>query len=180
MTDKLDAFSTNEAEVLEYYHLQGGFGKLRLRLKFLRTWILHSLAYSSPHSGFAITMQKIRGVEIGDNCHFCPYVLIDLVYPHLIKIGDNVTIGSNAMIFAHSNPTANLFLKKEQYPRTIAKVNIKSGAVLNPGCIITAGVTIGENSIISVGSVVTQSIPDHCVVVGNPGRVVKKIDVKHD
>ena len=174
------ASDVNERELMEYYGYKGSLGKIKIKHKILCSWILHSLAYSSPHSGFAITMQKIRGVEIGDNCHFCPYVLIDLVYPHLIKIGDNVTIGSNAMIFAHSNPTANLFLKKEQYPRTIAKVNIKSGAVLNPGCIITAGVTIGENSIISVGSVVTQSIPDHCVVVGNPGRVVKKIDVKHD
>jgi Serine acetyltransferase len=34
----------------------------------------------------------------------------------------------------------------------------------------------GENSIISPGSVVTQDIPDHCVVVGNPARIVKKIN----
>src|SRR3989338_11446845 len=111
MKDELDAFSTNEAEVLEYYSLQGSFGKLRLRLKFLRTWILHSLAYSSPDSGFAIKMQRARGVTIGKNCHLSPYVLIDLLYPHLVKIGDNVTVGSNKLIFAHSNPTTNLFLK---------------------------------------------------------------------
>jgi acetyltransferase-like isoleucine patch superfamily enzyme len=175
MKDELNAFSTNEAEILEYYGLQGRFGKIRLRLKFLRTWILHSLAYPSPDSGFAIKMQRMRGVKIGKGCHLSPYVLIDLMYPQLIKIEDNVTIGSNTLIFAHANPTANLFLKKI-YPRKVDHVNIKSGAVLFPGCIITAGVTIGENSMIGAGSVVSEDVPDYCVVVGNPARVVKKID----
>ena len=175
MKNESNAFSTNEAEVLEYYNLQGAYGKLRLRLKFLRTWILHSLAYSSPDSGFAIKMQQARGVKIGKSCHLSPYVLIDLVYPQLVKIGNNVTIGSNTLIFAHANPTANLFLKKI-YPRKVNPVNIKSGAVLFPGCIITAGVTIGENSLIGAGSVVSEDVPDYCVAVGNPARVVKKIE----
>ena len=93
-----------------------------------------------------------------------------------MHIEDNVTLGSFSMIFAHSNPTANLFLKNGEYPRKVGDVTIKSGAVINPGSIVTSGVTIGKNSIISPGSVVTQNIPDHCVVVGNPARVVKKIE----
>ena len=121
-------------------------------------------------------MQRTRGVKIGENCHFSSNVLIDLVYPSLISIGDNVTISHNVMIFAHSNPTANLFLKKELYPRKVKPVKIKNGAVISPGSIITAGVTIGENSMISVGSVVVEDVPDFCVVVGNPARVVKKIE----
>ncbi|EPA05329.1 transferase hexapeptide repeat protein [Candidatus Nitrosarchaeum limnium BG20] len=175
MKDELDAFTTNESEILEYYHLHGRFGKLRLRLKFLRTWILHFLAYSSPDSNFSIKMQRSRGVKIGKNCHLSPYVLIDLVYPQLVKIDNNVTIGSNTMIFAHVNPTANLFLKKI-YPRHVKSVHIKSGAVLFPGCIITAGVTIGENALVGAGSVVSEDVPDYCVVVGNPARVVKKTE----
>ena len=171
-----DAFSLNEAELMEYYNLKGIFGKLRLRLFVLKNWIFHSLSYSSPHSGFAVKMQKSRGVIIGKNCHFCPYVQIDLIYPHLVNIGDNVTLGSNCMIFAHTNPTANLFLKKTHYPRKVDKITIKSGAVINPGAIITAGVTIGKNSIVSIGSAVFEDIPDNCVVLGNPARVIKKLD----
>ena len=176
LMDINNAFSLNEKELMEYYGYSGSFGKLKIRLKFFRSWVLHFLAFSSPLSGFTIKMQKARGVKIGKNCHFCPYAFIDLIYPELVNIGDNVTIGTYAMIFAHSNPTANLFLKSGEYPRKVAEVNIKSGAVINPGCIITSGVTIGENSIISPGSVVTQDIPDYCVVVGNPARVVKKIN----
>jgi len=171
-----DAFSMNEAELMEFYNLGGIFGKFKLRMFILKNWILHSFAYSSPHSGFAIKMQESRGVKIGKNCHFCPYVQIDLIYPHLVDIGDNVTLGTNCMIFAHMNPTANLFLKSGEYPRKVKPVTIKSGAVLTPGSIIMAGITIGENSIVSPGSVVTQDVPDFCVVVGNPARVIKKIE----
>jgi acetyltransferase-like isoleucine patch superfamily enzyme len=171
-----DVFSINEKEVMEFYGYKGSVGRLKLKLKLFRSWILHSIAYSSPVSNFVISMQRSRGVKIGKNCHFSPYVLIDLVYPQMITIEDNVTLGSNVMIFAHINPTANLELKKKSYPRKVAPVIIQSGAVINPGSIITAGVTIGKNAIVSVGSVITENIPDYCVAVGNPARVVKKIE----
>ena len=171
-----DAVKLNEKELMEYYGYSGVFGRFQIRIKYINSWILHRLAFSSPHSGFAIKMQRARGVKIGENCHFNPYTFIDLIYPKLVHIEDNVTLGSFSMIFAHSNPTANLFLKNGEYPRKVGEVTIKSGAVINPGSIVTSGVTIGKNSIISPGSVVTQNIPDHCVVVGNPARVVKKIE----
>ena len=170
-----DVYSVNEKELMDYYKLSGKIGKVKLRMKFIKSWILHSLAYNSPLSDFSIYMQRKRGVKIGKNCHFSSYVLIDLIYPHLVTIEDNVTVSHNAMIFTHINPTANLFLKNTAYPRKVEKVTIKQGAVISPGAIITAGVTIGKNSIISVGSVVAENIPDNCVVVGNPARVVKKI-----
>ena len=167
--------SANEREIMEYYGYKGNMGRLQLRIRFLRSWMLHKLAYSSINSDFAVKMQRMRGAKIGDSCHFSPYVLLDLVYPDLINIEKNVTVGSNSMIFAHVNPTANPFLKNI-YPRKVNPVTIKSGAVLFPGCIITAGVTIGENSMVGAGSVVFEDVPDHCVVIGNPARVVKKID----
>ena len=175
-----DNFKSNEEELMKYYKLSGGFGKLKLRLKFVKSWIYHSLAYSSPLPSWSIKFQKSRGVKIGENCHFSPYVLIDLLHPELITIEDNVTISSNSMIFAHVNPSANEFLKKHGYPRTIKPVTIKSGAVISVGCIIVAGVTVGENSIVGAGSVVAQDVPDHCVVLGNPARVVKKIDYQEE
>lgn len=176
MSENNDVFDINEKELMEHYGYSGRAGKLKIRLKFLSSWILHSIAYSSPSSELTIMMQKARGVKIGWHCHFCPYALIDLIYPHLITIEDRVTIGSNTMIFAHMNPTANLFLKNHGYTRQVKPVRIKSGAVISPGSIITAGVTIGENSMIAVGSIVSQDVPDYCVVAGNPARVIKKID----
>jgi len=166
----------NEKEIMEYYGFNGFMGKTRMKMKFLRSWILHTMAYSSPHSGFTANIQRSRGVKIGKNCHFSPYVLIDLLHPELITIEDNVTIASNSMIFAHVNPTTNEFLKNHGYPRTIKPVVIKNGAIVSVGCIIIAGVTIGKNSIVGAGSVVSQDIPDYCIAVGNPARIIKKID----
>jgi len=171
-----DTFKVNEEELMEYHGYSGIGGKIKLRINYLNSWVFHSLAFHSTHSGFAINMQRRRGVKIGKNCHLNPYSFIDLIYPELVTLGDNVTLGSYSMLFAHSNPTANLFLKEGEYPRKVAEIRIKSGAVVNPGAIITSGVTVGENSIISPGSVVSHDVPDYCVVVGNPARVVKKID----
>ena len=169
--------SVNEKEVMEFYKLKGIFGRISLRSKILRSWILHKSAYSSINSSWIVKLQRSRGVEIGENCHISPYVLIDLIYPSMINIGKNVTIGSNVMIFAHYNPTANLFLKKNEYPREVKKVTIDDGAVIGPGSIITMGTTIGKNAIIGAGSVVSNKIPDFSVALGNPARVIKKIKV---
>jgi len=173
---KNNNFSINEKELLNYYNYSGSFGKFKLRIKFLRTWLLHKSAYSSINSNWIIRIQRARGVKIGNNCHFSPYVLIDLLYPHLVTIEDNVTIGSNTMIFAHVNPTTNMHLKTHGYPRTVKSVIIKKGAIISPGSIITSGVTIGENSMIAAGSVVGQDIPEYCVAAGNPARVIKQIE----
>lgn len=168
-------FKKNEDELMNYYGYKGTSGRLKLRWKFFKSWFYHSLAYSSPLSNFVIKCQRSRGVKIGKNCHFSPYVLIDLLHPELITIEDNVTISSNSMIFAHVNPTTNEFLKNHGYPRTIKPVTVKEGAIISVGCIIIAGVTIGKNSIIGAGSLVSQDVPDYCIVAGNPARVVKKI-----
>jgi acetyltransferase-like isoleucine patch superfamily enzyme len=166
----------NEKEIMEFYGYSGKIGKLQLKFRLLKSWILHSIAYSSPHPGITISMQKSRGVKIGKNCHISPYVQLDWLYPDQISIEDNVAIGSNTMIFAHINIGTNEFFKKEKYPRKIIPVKIKSGAWINPGSIIIAGITIGKNSIVSVGSVVVNDVPDYCVVAGNPARVIKKIE----
>ena len=157
--DENDAFPINEKEVMDYYGYSGNFGRFKMKIKFLRGWILHSLSYSSPLSSFCVNMQRARGVKIGKNCHLNPYVLIDLIYPKMIEIGNNVTLGSHCMIFAHSNPSANLFLKQGEFPRKISKVVIKSGAVINPGAIIIAGGTSRENTITTPRNGATQDIP---------------------
>ncbi len=174
--DDSDVFKENELELMQYYGLSGKRGKISFKLKMIKTWFYHKLAYSSPRSDFIVKMQRARGVKIGKNCHISPYVLMDIVYPNLIEIGNNVTIGSNVMIFAHVNPTANLLLKKTKYPRKTGKVTIKDGAVINPGSIITSGVNIGKNSIVSIGCGVFEDVPDSCIVMGNPARVIKKIE----
>src|ERR671921_1021528 len=107
-----DVMRMNEEELMQHYGYKGRWGHLKFKLHYLRSWLLHSIAYSSPHPGLAVWSQRARGVRIGKNCNIAPYVLLDLIYPAMITIGDNVTVGSNCMIFAHSVPSTNLFLRK--------------------------------------------------------------------
>ena len=55
-------------------------------------------------------------------------------------------------------------------------IKIEDNVWIGGGAIILPGVTIGRNSVIGAGSVVTRSIPADCVAVGNPCRVIKQID----
>ena len=61
--------------------------------------------------------------------------------------------------------------------RTYSKpITIEDNVWIGGGAILLPGVTIGKNSVIGAGSIVTRSIPENCVAVGNPCRVIKHID----
>lgn len=57
-------------------------------------------------------------------------------------------------------------------------VHIQDNVWLGAGCLVMPGVTIGENSVIGAGSVVTKDIPANVVAVGNPCRVLRDISEK--
>lgn len=98
-----------------------------------------------------------------------------------IHIGSRVLIASNVQIYTSSHPvlpqerlTANWREKNATFFRTYAKpVTIQDQVWIGGGSILLPGVTIGENSVIGAGSVVTRSIPKNCVAVGNPCRVIR-------
>jgi acetyltransferase-like isoleucine patch superfamily enzyme len=143
----------------------------------MSNWVLQYLAQISPHPGLTVFLQRIRGVKIGKHVFIGAGVNIDDIYPGMVIIEDYVSIGMRTMIFAHSNPTASLELKTKYYPRKIASVRIRKGAWISPGCIILAGVTIGENGVIGAGSVVTKDVPSYNVAVGSPAKVVKQLSI---
>lgn len=166
----------NKRELMEYYGYEGRSGKAKYYLRYLGNWILQTLAKISPHPGLAVKLQKIRGVNIGDHVYIGPDVNIDDLYPQLIAIEDYVSIGMRTLIFVHSNPTCSIEIKKNYYQREIAPTRIKRGAWVAPGCIILAGVTIGENSIVGAGSVVTKDVESYTIVGGSPAKLIKRLE----
>lgn len=99
-----------------------------------------------------------------------------------VKIGDNVMCGPNVSILTPLHP----LLPSQRNSRVLedgsfgdyeygAPITIGDNCWLAGNVTICPGVTIGKGCVIGAGSVVTRSIPDNSLVVGVPGRVIRKI-----
>jgi len=166
----------NKKELMGYYGYEGKIGAAKYYFRYISNWILQTLAKVSPHPGIAVKLQRIRGVKIGNHVYLGPDVNLDDLYPHLITIEDYVSIGMRTLIFVHSNPTCSIDIKNNYYQREVAPTTIKRGAWITPGCIILAGVTIGENSIVGAGSVVVKDVEPYTIVGGSPAKLIRRLE----
>lgn len=94
-----------------------------------------------------------------------------------ISIEENAMLGSGDHIYV-SNHAFNDVSRPiiQQGHQDVKPVRIGTGAWIVANVIILPGVSIGENSVIGAGSVVTRSIPPRVVACGNPARIVKRLD----
>lgn len=138
---------------------------------------IRKLYYRSSSVRLIAFLRK-AGVKIGRNCVFrAPLsVQIDLTRPYLIEIGDNVDMNVNFKVFTHDWASLVFIAKYGQMINSAGKVIIGNNVYFGADVTILRGVTIGNNCVIGAGSVVTRSIPDDCVAVGNPCRVVCSIE----
>jgi acetyltransferase-like isoleucine patch superfamily enzyme len=105
-----------------------------------------------------------RNVFINQNCTFYDLGGLD--------IADDVMIGPNVSIITSGHPIQ----PSERRAGVIAKpIVIERNVWIAAGAIIIGGVTIGENSVVAAGSVVTKSVPPNTLVGGNPARVIRSI-----
>ncbi|WP_332238424.1 sugar O-acetyltransferase [Sporolactobacillus sp. KGMB 08714] len=114
-------------------------------------------------------------VEIGEN-FFCNNncTLLDA---NKIIIGDNVLLAPNVGIYTAGHCIdPELRLNKQEYT---APVVIGNNVWIGANASVLPGVTIGDHAVIGAGSVVTRDIPDNCVAVGNPCRVIRQVS-EHD
>jgi acetyltransferase-like isoleucine patch superfamily enzyme len=105
-----------------------------------------------------------RNVFINQNCTFYDLGGID--------IADDVLIGPNVSLI-----TSGHALEPSQRREfvTAAPIVIERNAWIAAGATIIGGVTIGENSVVAAGSVVTRDVPANTLVGGNPARVIRSI-----
>lgn len=112
-----------------------------------------------------------KGMSIGNNVEIIDTFFFDPSHCFLISIGDNCTICPEVRLIAHDAST-----KKHLGYTKIGKITIKENCFIGDSVIVLPCVTIGENSIIGAGSVITKDIPPNTVAVGNPVRVISTID----
>ena len=105
-----------------------------------------------------------RNVFINQNC-----TMYDLGG---IDIGDDVMIGPNVSLITSSHPLE----PSQRRDFVIAKpIVIERNVWIAAGATIIGGVTIGENSVVAAGSVVTHDVPRNNLAGGNPARVIRGI-----
>ncbi|WP_338449830.1 acyltransferase [Niallia oryzisoli] len=113
------------------------------------------------------------GMKVGENCRIRADVTIDYSHCWLIRIGNNVSISHQSYLLAHDASTKKL---KDFHYTKIGSITIEDNVFIGVRAIIMPGVTIGKNSIVAAGSVVTKSIPENSIVAGNLAKVISTID----
>ena len=129
------------------------------------------------------------GAKIGENCSIGQNVNIG----NNVKIGNSVKIQNNVSIYegveledyvfcGPSMVFTNIKIPRSEFPQRdskyYSKTIVKKSASIGANATIVCGVTIGEYALIGSGAVVTKDVPPYALVIGNPGRIVGKVDKK--
>ena len=131
-----------------------------------------------------INVQVREGARIGANCILSKDVYID----HGVKIGDGCKIQNSVSVYNGVTIEDEVFVgpnacfTNDKVPRAnnpdwqVTPTRVRCGASIGANATIVCGVEIGEYAMIAAGSVVTSDVPAYALVMGNPARVVGRVD----
>ncbi|MDZ7729172.1 MAG: acyltransferase [Dehalococcoidia bacterium] len=114
------------------------------------------------------------GVNVGANCKVQNY---SCLYEGL-TLEDGVFVGPH-VVFTNDrfpraiNPDGSI---KAESDWDLGRTTVRHGASVGSRAVILAGVTIGRWALVGMGAVVTRDVPDYALVLGNPARVVGRVD----
>ena len=129
--------------------------------------LLKSLG-ENTHGHWSVEVKYGENICIGSNSTIGPYTTLGGMAK--IDIGDYVRISKGVVL-----ETAGLNLnEKPPYKHHAKSITIENGVWIATNAIILGGVTIGENSIIGAGAVVTKDVAPNSILVGQPSRILQK------
>lgn len=135
----------------------------------------NDLAVFAPfYCEYGVNINVGKGCFVNYNCIFLD------VAP--VTLGNGVWIGANVTLATPNHP----FIAEERLPADYpdgnhdleyaAPITIKDGCWICSGATVCGGVTIGENSIVAAGAVVSRDVPPCSIAAGVPAKVIRKID----
>ena len=121
---------------------------------------------------------RAQGMVIGENTviYSPKHCVIDGTRPWMIEIGNNVSITEGVTILTHGYDWSVFKGMYGDVLGSAGRVKIGDNVFIGMNSTILKGVTIGNNVVIGANSLINKDVPDNCVVVGNPQRVVCDID----
>lgn len=145
----------------------------------------HTMPYTDEYNAI---IKELFGDRLGEGSRVMPGLTV--VRSQNVTIGKNVvimnnclmmsaggiTIDDNALVAANAQLISNNHDLQEHMIITCSPVHLKRNCWIGAGATILPGVTVGENSVVGAGSVVTKDVPDNCIAVGSPARVIKQIN----
>jgi len=174
---------------IENYHLTGmtlceKFNRTSIRKTKKKEKILARLIPSSKGKDLMIFApfycEYGRNIRVGQDCFFNYNCTLLDIAP--ITLEDNVWVGAGVVIATPMHP----FLPEErvfaEYPdgfhdlEYAKPITIKKNCWICSSATITGGVTVGENSIVAAGAVVTRDVPPNSLVGGVPAKVIRTLD----
>lgn len=161
-------------EILQYHNMDSLGGHFRYTLRQLWRFCLSRLMFFIPFKRWRAEMVRWSGINVGKRVYIGHDVLFDRAFPELITIGDDTAIGDRCTITAHGCIPTQTPLK-EIYPLTVKPVNIGSRVWIMPNVTIIYGVTIGDETVVATGAVVTRDVPPRTLVAGIPAKVIKQL-----
>ncbi len=123
----------------------------------------------------------MKNAVIGKNCNIGQNVVISpgVTLGNQVKVQNNVSVYTGvdcedgvflgpSCVFTNVINPRSFIERKEEYKKTL----VKKGASIGANATIVCGHDIGRYAFIGAGAVVTKTVPDYALVVGNPGRVI--------
>ncbi len=117
------------------------------------------------HCDYGYNISAGERVYFNVNC-----VVLDVAK---VTIGNDVMFAPGVQLYTATHPIDKELRKTLEYAKEII---IGNDVWIGGGSIILPGVKIGNNCVIGAGSVVTKDVPDNSMAVGNPAKVIKKLD----
>ena len=112
-----------------------------------------------------------EGLEVGDGTYIGPHCILGAGGG--IRIGRNVTFGAYVQVLAENHEFGEAGRPVNEQGVARKGIVIEDGCWLGNGVIVLDGVHIGRNAVVGAGSIVTQSLAEGAVAVGNPARTLR-------
>jgi len=127
--------------------------------------------------------QVREGAKIGENCVLSKDVYVDkdvrignrTKIQNGVSLYEGVTLGDDVLVGPHAAFTNDLFPRAFNEDWEILPTTVERGASIGANATVVCGVTIGEYAMVAAGAVVTNDVPAHCLVVGNPARIAARV-----
>ncbi|MCA0986820.1 acyltransferase [Guptibacillus algicola] len=132
--------------------------------KVVKNFAVIQLARYTPFIPMKNWLYKtFLGMKIGSETAFALMVMVDIMFPERIKVGKNSIVGYNTTILAHE------YLIDEY---RLGDVVIGNRVMIGANSTLLPGITIGDDAIVSAGTLVHKSVPEGAFVGGNPMRII--------